>query len=190
MNLQRLCQTIQLNLRGNAAQRAEYLRSKDIFGLVGNRVGYSPRKIPLYPKLIKLHNNVNIAAGVTFITHDVSDNMLNNTAYIHGEKLPEKIGCIEIMDNVFIGANSTILYDVRIGSNVIIGAGSMVTRDIPDNSVAAGVPAKVIGTFDDFVARRIMWNGYCGHQQPIRGISVPDETVKFFWERFEADRRG
>ncbi len=43
-----------------------------------------------------------------------------------------------------IGANVTILPDVKIGKNVIIGAGSVVTRDIPDNSVAVGIPAKVI----------------------------------------------
>ena len=60
-----------------------------------------------------------------------------------------KIGCIDIGDNVFIGANSTILYDVKIGSNVIIGAGSLVNKDIPDNSVAVGIPAKIVGTFDD-----------------------------------------
>lgn len=43
-----------------------------------------------------------------------------------------------------IGANVTILPDIKIGKNVIIGAGSVVTKDIPDNSVAMGIPAKVI----------------------------------------------
>lgn len=59
-------------------------------------------------------------------------------------------GNIDIGDNVFFGANSTILYDVKIGDNVIIGAGSLVNKDIPGGSVAAGVPAKVIGQFDDY----------------------------------------
>ena len=44
----------------------------------------------------------------------------------------------------FIGTNSTILPNVKIGKNVTIGAGSVVTKDIPDNSVAVGIPAKVI----------------------------------------------
>lgn len=44
----------------------------------------------------------------------------------------------------FIGTNSTILPNVKIGKNVIIGAGSVVTKDIPDNSLALGIPAKVI----------------------------------------------
>jgi sugar O-acyltransferase (sialic acid O-acetyltransferase NeuD family) len=43
-----------------------------------------------------------------------------------------------------IGANTTVLPDVKIGKNVIIGAGSIVTNDIPDNSVAYGIPAKVV----------------------------------------------
>jgi acetyltransferase-like isoleucine patch superfamily enzyme len=43
-----------------------------------------------------------------------------------------------------IGANSTILPDVKIGKNVVIGAGSVVTKNIPDNCMALGVPAKII----------------------------------------------
>lgn len=53
-------------------------------------------------------------------------------------------GKIIIGDNVFLGENATVLRNVRIGNNCIIGAGAVVTKDIPDNSVAAGVPAKVI----------------------------------------------
>ena len=66
-----------------------------------------------------------------------------------------KQGLITIGDNVFIGSNSTILYDVTIGNNVIIGAGSVVTKDIPDGVVAAGVPARVIGKFDDYRMKSI-----------------------------------
>lgn len=43
-----------------------------------------------------------------------------------------------------IGCNATVLPNVKIGSNVVIGAGSVVTKDLPDNCVAVGVPAKVI----------------------------------------------
>jgi maltose O-acetyltransferase len=45
---------------------------------------------------------------------------------------------------VWIGANVTILPGVTIGNNVVIGAGAVVTKDIPDNSLAVGVPARVI----------------------------------------------
>ena len=53
---------------------------------------------------------------------------------------------INIGDNVWIGANVCILPGVTIGNNVVIGAGSVVNKDIPSNSVAVGVPCKVIKT--------------------------------------------
>lgn len=58
-----------------------------------------------------------------------------------------------IGNNVFIGYQSVILPNVRIGDNVIIGAGSIVTKDIPTNSVAVGNPCSVIGTCDIFMER-------------------------------------
>ncbi|QYK65490.1 MULTISPECIES: sugar O-acetyltransferase [Paenibacillus] len=51
---------------------------------------------------------------------------------------------VVIGDDVWIGANCVILPGVTIGSNVIVGAGAVVTKDIPDNCVVGGVPAKVI----------------------------------------------
>lgn len=47
-------------------------------------------------------------------------------------------------DNVWIGANVSVLPGVSIGSNTIIGAGSVVNKDIPDGVIVAGVPCKVI----------------------------------------------
>jgi acetyltransferase-like isoleucine patch superfamily enzyme len=44
-----------------------------------------------------------------------------------------------------IGSNATILGDVMIGENAVVGAGAVVTRDVPDNAIAVGVPSKVIG---------------------------------------------
>ena len=51
---------------------------------------------------------------------------------------------VVIGDNVWVGAKSILLQGVRIGDNTVIGAGSVVTKDIPANAIAAGVPAKVI----------------------------------------------
>ena len=59
-------------------------------------------------------------------------------------------GKITVGNNVFIGAKSTVLYDVEIGNNVIIGAGSLVNKNIPDGVVAAGVPCRVIGSFEEY----------------------------------------
>ncbi len=56
---------------------------------------------------------------------------------------------ITIGDNVWIGASATILPGVTIGNGVVIGAGSVVTKDIPDNVLVAGNPAKIVKEIDN-----------------------------------------
>ncbi len=56
------------------------------------------------------------------------------------------VGKVTIGDNVWIGGNACIMPGVTIGNNVVIGAGSVVTKDIPDNVIAAGNPCKIIRT--------------------------------------------
>ena len=94
--------------------------------------------------LITIGNNVTLASGSTVLAHDGS------TKKIIGYS---RVGRVDIGDDVFIGANAIVLPGVRIGSRVIIGAGSVVTRDVPENSVAVGNPAHVIGTYDDYVKK-------------------------------------
>ena len=79
------------------------------------------------------------------------------------------------MDNVFIGCNTTILGNVRIGSNVIIGAGSVVTKDIPDNSLVVGNPAKVIGTFEEFLEKR--------------SLIKEEKDLGLIWQKFAEERK-
>ncbi|WP_262710533.1 acyltransferase [Dinghuibacter silviterrae] len=55
---------------------------------------------------------------------------------------------VKIGDNVFIGMDSIILKGVTIGSNVVVAAGSVVARDIPDNQIWGGNPAKFIRNRD------------------------------------------
>ena len=136
----------------NSDKRTKYIVKHHIFKDVGENFFYQPRLIPSDPQLIKFHNNDIVTSNVTFVTHDVFHlglNKLNKGSFAY------QAGCIEIMDNVFIGCNTTILNNVRIGPNAIIAAGSVVTSDIPENSVVAGVPAKVIDTFDNYVNKRL-----------------------------------
>ena len=89
---------------------------------------------------IFIGDNTQITAGVIILAHDYSYSVLGN---IYGE-LPRQQKDTIIGKNVFIGMNSIILMGSNIGDNVIIGAGSVVTKNIPDDSVAVGNPAKVI----------------------------------------------
>lgn len=176
MNGKRLLQTVRLWLTPGSAARTEYLKKKNVFSSMGENCSIMDRKVPLYANLIKMGNNVHIASQVDFITHDITHVMLNR---ISGTDIKEKVGCIEIGDNVFIGSNTTVLNDVRIGSRVIIGAGSLVNKDIPDNSIAAGVPATLIGNFDDFYQKRLNEEPYPDGMKPNIGSCVPDELVEY-----------
>ncbi len=156
MDFKRIWHSLRLLMLSSGVKRTAYLKKKNVFGAIGDKVMIQSRKVPLYPELIFFGNNVRVASNVTFVTHDVVHNMLNNLQNFSGGgyRFAEKKGKIVIGDNVFIGTNSTIMYDVTIGNNVIIGAGSIVTKDIPDGVVCAGVPCKVIGSFEEFVGRR------------------------------------
>jgi len=59
-------------------------------------------------------------------------------------------GPISVGNNVFIGIRSIIMPGVHIGDNCVIAAGSIVTRDVPDNSIAVGIPARVIGSVEEY----------------------------------------
>ena len=187
MNFKRFIHSISLFLIPSPVKRADYIRKHKLFNKVGENCSIMQRKLPLYSNLIRLGNNVHLASNVGFLTHDAIHLMVNNKLAKegNGKVIKEKVGCIEIQDNVFVGAGTRILYDTKIGSNVIIGAGSVVTHDIPSNSVVAGVPAKVIGTFEAFLKKRLNNNNY--DQKGPSKESIDKNLAVFLWEDF--DRR-
>ncbi len=148
---QRIFHTIRIMLIPSAGKRVAYMKKHKLFGEMGENVHIQGRVLPLHSNLIHIHDDVKIASNVTFLTHDIIHKMLN--CKMDTDRFIERVGCIEIMDHVFIGAGSQIMYNVRIGSNVIIAAGSIVTKDIPDNSVYAGVPARYICSFDEYLKK-------------------------------------
>lgn len=152
MDLYRLRHTIGMYLTLTGTKRAKYIKKHNIFYHMGEKCMIMPRKIPLYPKLISLGDNVWIASNVSFITHDVIHRMLNNRKT--DLEYSEYAGCIDIKDNCFIGACSIILPNVSIGSDTIVGAGSLVNKNLRGGGVYAGVPAHYICSLDEFLEKR------------------------------------
>lgn len=105
---------------------------------------------PTRPWLIQIGKNVQITRDVTILTHGYDWSVIKGA---YGEILGSS-GKVTIGDNVFVGMKTTILKSVTVGNNVIIGANSLVNKDIPDNVVAAGNPAKVIMTLEDYRKKR------------------------------------
>ena len=189
----RIWHFIRLCFINSSGKRAEYLKKRHIFGTIGNNCTIMDRKIPLYPNLIHLGNNVHIASQVTFVTHDAIHLLLNNLQEVNNcrenkYRFPENIGCIEIGDNCFIGSKAVILPNVKIGNNVIVGASSLVNKDIPSNSVVAGVPARVIGKFSDFLEKRKNINIYPENLRPCNR-QISKELSDYMWNSFCNNRR-
>ena len=110
------------------------------------------------PWIITLGNNVHITDGVKFITHDGGTLLFRSIIPDLEITKPINVG-----DNVYFGNNVLILPGVTIGSNVIIGAGAVVTKDIPSNSLAVGVPAKVIKSSDEYLDKASKESLHLGH---------------------------
>ncbi len=163
-----------------SSQRTKYLIKHKVFAEVGENLFFQPRKMPADGKLIKLHNNVVIAADVTFICHDVINLMQRN---LDSRCTVQHLGCVEVFDNVFIGAGTTILSDVTIGPNAVIAAGSLITKDVPPNSVVGGVPAKVIGSFDALMEKRLE-ESLKYRSQGITGGRHDKKRIEYEWAKF------
>ena len=127
-------------------KRAELLRKAG--AVIGkNSEIYSTVSFGSEPYLIKIGDNVRITSGVNLITHDGGMWVVRNLGYNDEADL---FGRITVGNNVHIGINSVIMPGVTIGDNVVIGVGAVVTKDIPSNSVAVGVPCKVIESIDEY----------------------------------------
>lgn len=100
----------------------------------------------LFPKGIHVGENTLIGSGVVILSHDHCKRVEDNQPYLTHTYIGK---------NCFIALNSIILPGVKIGNEVIVGAGSVVTKDVPSNTVVAGNPARVIRAgikMNDFAA--------------------------------------
>lgn len=125
-----------------------------------------------FPWLISIGDNVTLATHVKILAHDAS------TAKIEGAHT--KIGIVSIGNNVFIGANSVILCNVRIGDNVVVGANSVVTKDLPSNGIYGGNPAELICTFNEFSEK---------HLKNQKEVKIFDEYEWFEWKNASLEEK-
>lgn len=126
----------QLTLEANVKNGMKV--GKNCSGLLGCTIDYT------HSWLIEIGNDVVFAPQVYLLAHDTSTK--KSLGYT-------RIGKLKIEDNCFIGARCLIMPGVTIGKNSIIGSGSIVTKSIPENVVAAGNPAKIICTLQEYEAK-------------------------------------
>lgn len=130
-----------------------------------------------------------IASSVSFLTHDAIDHVFNGLLEEQGmdKRVNEKIGCIYICDNCFIGTKSIICDSIKIGQNAVVAVESVVTKDIPSGTVV-GESARVIRFFTSLLEKKIM---EAENEPPVIRIEaqkISDEVIDWYWKDFYAKR--
>lgn len=145
---------------------AALLKRRAVLYGMGDFCSIQPQVQITDPQYVRLGNNVRMAV-CTLLGHDGSVNMINRA---FGCRL-DRVGKIDIRDNVFIGQAAIVLPGVTIGPNAIVAAGSVVTSDVPENTVVGGLPAKRICPLDTLVERwhqenqALPWREIIAHRQ-------------------------
>ena len=124
------------------------------------------------PWLITIGDNCHITNGVKFITHD-------GGTLLFRDQIPdlEITKPITIGDKVYVGNDVIFMPGVTVGNNVIIGTGSIGTKDIPNNSVAVGVPARVIKSTSDYLEKIKRESLHLGH---LKGQAKDKALMKYY----------
>jgi acetyltransferase-like isoleucine patch superfamily enzyme len=128
---------------------------------LGKNVKFYAMKAGMFstePWLITIGDDCFITANCQFVTHDGGTLILR-------KEIPdlEITAPITIGNDVYIGLNTTILAGTKVGNRCIIGACSLVKGEFPDNSVIAGVPARVIKTVDEYLEQIKSQSLHFGH---------------------------
>lgn len=134
------------------------------------------------PSLVEIGDYVDINVNFTIMTHDFASGVFLRK---YGE-LVNSSGAVRLGNNIYIGRDVTILKGVTVGDNCVIGLGSVVMHDVPDNSVVAGCPARVISSLDEYFAKR---KSRCvaeafEYARSIRDRFGRDPRPEDFWEEF------
>lgn len=147
---------------------AEYFRR--LGASIGEDCRILVREIGTEPYLIHIGRHVTVSTNVTFVTHD-------GGTWVFTEEYPslQRFGPIHIEDNCFIGTSAVLMPGVRVGPNAIVGAGSVVTKDVPPNTVVAGVPARKVMDLEEYKRKCLeRWQ----HQRPPGYMAELQEGVR------------
>ena len=169
MNIIQLYRKIKFHfIRNNSDKYIEHLKKSGIEIGKGNVIQWNCNIDETRPSLVTIGDNNFFSTGFTLLTHDWCSHVFRNKFH----DFLNSSGKVSIGNNVYIATNVTLLKGVTIGDNCIIGAGSVVNKSIPANSVAVGVPCRVVSTIDEYYRK-------C---KP-RGIEEAKEYVRCFRER-------
>ena len=130
------------------------------------------------PWLVEIGDDVSITDDVIFLTHDGSSRLFRKKLPDMNEKYGNRFGTIQIQNNCFIGVDTIIMPGVSIGPDSIIGSGSIVTKNVPAESVAVGNPARVICSVAEYIER------YHQKSIPVEAqdrVALRRELTKRFW---------
>ncbi|MEG4170674.1 MULTISPECIES: acyltransferase [unclassified Microcoleus] len=132
----------------SSEEYTEFLRRQGNLYSIGSNCSILPSTVFTDPAYVRIGNNVHFSS-CTPIGHDGSIAMLNRAYNVK----VDAVGKIDIRDNVFIGFNAIVLRNVTIGPNAIVAAGAVVTKDVAESDIVAGVPARLIGRVEDLVKK-------------------------------------
>jgi acetyltransferase-like isoleucine patch superfamily enzyme len=164
--------------RPNGIEWAAYLKKHGGLYAMGEGCVIQTNVTITDPAHVRLGRNVHLT-GCTLFGHDGTVAMLKQMS---GRRL-DRVGKIDIGDNVFVGHQAIIMPGITIASNVVVGAGAVVTKNVPRNMIVAGSPARPIGTFDEMLdrytreTRALDWAAHPQLAPDYFGPATPDLTA-------------
>jgi len=172
--------------RPSGEEYADFLKKQGRFKSIGdNCIIYPFTNIP-DPEYVKIGNNV-LLSGCSLFAHDGAVAVLNRA---YNVKL-DKVGKIDIKDNVFVGHGAIVQPGVTIGPNSIVAAGCVVTSNVEEGTIVGGVPARQIGKVEDLVKKltqetaQLPWNDLIQRREGSYDADLEPELkkrrIKFFF---------
>lgn len=172
-----------LYYHSSSERYCKYLNNKGVRIGVGNHIDPKSSLIDLSrPSLITIGSGCYMNDNFTILTHDwVTKVFLNSD-----RKFLNSSGRVTIGNNVSFGQNVMVLKGVTIGDNCFIGAGSIVTKDIPANSIAVGAPCKVVMSLEDYYQKRLVKSEEeaLDYARSIQERYHREPIPSDFWEEF------